>query len=215
MYGIKWSILIPSITERWPAPVIRKVSEQAKAYPPGTIEVIAVTDNRIRTVGAKRNTLLSMARGDYISFIDDDDDIAEAYVGTILPTLGSADVTVFRQEAILVRERQVHRCRYSLRFRERTLQPAADPTTGETLTDDHGMLVSAYEGPPAHTHVWRSTVARGVLFPLRNWQEDTAWCDIVSRRCKTEVQIDDTLYYYIMNSEKSATRGANATPPNV
>lgn len=213
MYGIKWSILIASITERWPAPVIRKVAEQAKAYG-GQIEVLAITDNRLRTVGAKRNTLLSMARGDYVSFVDDDDDVRDDYVGRIVPTLGSADVTVFKQEAILVRERQVHRCRYTLRARERTLVPVIDPVTGATEVDNEGRLVSAYEGPPAHTHVWRATIARAVAFPLKNWQEDTTWCDIVARRCQSEVQIPETLYFYQMDSEKSATRGSNATPPS-
>jgi glycosyltransferase involved in cell wall biosynthesis len=198
------SILIAALSERWPQTVIAEVTRQAAKR--DDVEVLVLMDNRLRSVGAKRNVLLGMARGEYLTFIDDDDEIAPNYVEAIASRLGQADVIVFPHDAYLLRENVLHRCRYSLKYVERSLTPVHDPTTGDPATED-GRLVMAYTGPPAHTHVWRASIARAVLFPLRNWQEDIAWCDIVRRRAQTEVAIDDTLYRYLMDSEKSATRG--------
>src|SRR3990172_9946081 len=50
----------------------------------GKVEVICNVDNKQKTTGQKRNELLQAARGKYISFIDDDDWVADYYVEEIL-----------------------------------------------------------------------------------------------------------------------------------
>src|SRR3990172_1178103 len=50
----------------------------------GKVEVICNVDNKQKTTGQKRNELLQAARGKYISFIDDDDWVADEYVNEIL-----------------------------------------------------------------------------------------------------------------------------------
>lgn len=57
-------------------------------------------DNLKRSIGRKRNDLLAVAQGEYVTFIDDDDWVADNYVVTILNHLG-ADVTTFDVEVTL------------------------------------------------------------------------------------------------------------------
>jgi hypothetical protein len=80
-----WSILISGIPERFH--LVHKLlfsllEQQAVARMPD-VELLYLLDNRRRTVGAKRNSLLGMARGEYASFIDDDDEVANDYVQKI------------------------------------------------------------------------------------------------------------------------------------
>ena len=58
------------------------------------VEVLALMDNQRRTIGDKRNTLLDIARGEFVTFVDDDDTVTDDYISTLLSALG-ADVTVF------------------------------------------------------------------------------------------------------------------------
>ena len=54
---------------------------------PHEVELHILLDQKQMSVGAKRNALLTMARGRYIAFIDDDDWIASSYVADILAAI--------------------------------------------------------------------------------------------------------------------------------
>jgi ubiquinone/menaquinone biosynthesis C-methylase UbiE len=91
------SILICSLVERndiFLTRLIRSVQKQIEEKP---VELIVFSDNAKRPVGTKRNDLLKLARGKYVSFIDDDDRISETYVDDILEEIinWSPDVIVF------------------------------------------------------------------------------------------------------------------------
>ena len=77
------SILIPSLPERIHllSSVLSDLHEQSKGKP---VEVLVLTDNRHRTTGQKRNQLIGLAQGRFISFVDDDDSVAADYVDQIL-----------------------------------------------------------------------------------------------------------------------------------
>ena len=64
----------------------------------GIEPVEILTDNGGGSVGVKRQRLLEQATGDYVVFIDDDDDINPQYVPLILPHLGTCDVIGFEGE---------------------------------------------------------------------------------------------------------------------
>jgi hypothetical protein len=53
------------------------------------VEHLILSDNRKRSIGAKRQALLDIARGQYIAFVDDDDDIADGYVEELLAAAAS------------------------------------------------------------------------------------------------------------------------------
>ena len=102
------SILIPSVFDRDPAPLTKKLLGQIGDK---AVEVLVLTDNRKRSTGHKRQALLDMARGAYVTYIDDDDDISFDYIHEIywvineqlkLGPCGRANVIVFNSTSQLL-----------------------------------------------------------------------------------------------------------------
>jgi hypothetical protein len=54
---------------------------------PDAVEIIYIKDNREISIGAKRQKLLEQANGDYFVMIDDDDDITDDYIFSILKAI--------------------------------------------------------------------------------------------------------------------------------
>jgi len=80
---VRLSILIATMPRRAAklAEMLARLEPQAAHKP---VEVLVLRDNRRRSVGSKRNALLQIARGDYVSFVDDDDEVHPDYVEAIL-----------------------------------------------------------------------------------------------------------------------------------
>jgi len=83
---MKLSILIPTLIER--------VESLKALYDSLTdqignkdVEIILNSDDRQKTIGQKRNELISKAKGDYIVFVDDDDRVPDYYVEKILKAI--------------------------------------------------------------------------------------------------------------------------------
>ncbi len=51
------------------------------------VEVLYLIDNKCMTVGDKRNKLKSIASGEYIVFVDDDDIIIETYINDLIEAM--------------------------------------------------------------------------------------------------------------------------------
>ena len=196
-----WSILIAAIPERYhlAQPLLYSLLEAQGVERNPDIELLYLMDNRRRSVGAKRNALLDAARGEYVSFIDDDDAVAPGYVARVLDALRrhrGVDVVCFPQRATIQPSGVVHECTYSLAHKTRELKPTAMPN------------VFAWTGPPAHTMVWRRAVIGDTRFPEKQFGEDVEWVDAVCARASSEAQIEGApLYFYQFDSERSATRG--------
>lgn len=100
------SILTPSVPSRW-SKLADLHAELAHQIGDGPVEHLIFVDNKRRTIGAKRDTLLRMARGKYVAFVDDDDWVSPDYVSSILETyyvmrdLALPDVITFRQRSII------------------------------------------------------------------------------------------------------------------
>ena len=80
---MKLSILIctvPSRVDSYFPKLLKKLESQLNK----NVEVLWLGDDKKRSVGEKRNNLLSIANGEYVTFVDDDDDISDDYVKTIL-----------------------------------------------------------------------------------------------------------------------------------
>ena len=185
------SILIPSIPERLSTAIglYRRIQEVVKAYP---VEIIMLTDNRIRTIGAKREQLKNMATGDYLCFVDDDDKISDNY-HFICHAIGQgADVITFKQHCI------VDHWECWVDF---------DLAHTENQTFEPGATI---ERLPWHVCAWKRELVQDISFPLEGresmYGEDWAWCEQALKRVKTQTKIDESLHTYIFNSSSTAAK---------
>jgi glycosyltransferase involved in cell wall biosynthesis len=93
MSDIKLSILVCGITNRNSSILLSHLERQTLDKP---VEILSLTDNRKMKVGKKRDLLIGMASGEYVSFVDDDDWVSDDYVDSILSkTHESVDVITF------------------------------------------------------------------------------------------------------------------------
>lgn len=89
-YPYDWSVLIPTIPGRETglARLINSIREKVtRICPEMKYEICIAFDNKEKSVGAKREQLQQDAKGKYSSFIDDDDDITDAYIEDLWATI--------------------------------------------------------------------------------------------------------------------------------
>jgi cellulose synthase/poly-beta-1,6-N-acetylglucosamine synthase-like glycosyltransferase len=170
------SILTPAIWNRDSARFLAAaISEQIGNSP---VEHLVLFDNRARSIGAKRQALVDIARGEYVAFVDDDDDISPDYVDRLLKAAKTnADVITFRQRAIYNGlESEVH---FGINNQDGPFTPG-----GTTLR------------APWHVCAWKRERVKDCLFAESNYGEDLAWCMQARRRARTAHHIDAVLHTY-------------------
>lgn len=180
-----WSILVPSICTR-DRKVFDKLCRLAEPFS-DTVEVLALADNRRRSIGLKRQALLDAARGFYVSFVDDDDDVSDEYIRSVCRAIFAYEkqagslpsVVCFASEAWLDGLGP-----YRVRF---TPRATGNPEVrlGETV-----------ERPPWHVCVWMTDIARTARFPDSNYGEDWAWASQLRVRVPSAVEMEEVLHYY-------------------
>lgn len=150
------------------------------------VELIYFGDNKSRTVGEKRNNLISLAQGKYVVFIDDDDDVTDDYVSEILLAIEqNVDVINFKV-SITINGGSAKDVIYSKEFTDKNL-----PTH--------------YERSPNHIMCFKTELARQTKYNDISFGEDSLWASQIRHLIKTETNIDKTLYFYISNHATSET----------
>lgn len=188
---MKLSILIPTVRSRIGETLpylLDEIDRQARGLP---VEVLALYDNKTRTVGAKRNSLIAAASGLYLAFVDDDDWIEPDYVESILYFIDrrpAPDVIVF-DHVVTVDGGPPRRCVYGV----------------EMTPDDSGEV---WIGRPAHTHAWAEWIPRKHRFPDLTVGEDRKWSQNACREVKVQARIPRVLYWYRRDTARSETRPA-------
>lgn len=183
--SIKLSILIatvPSRIEYFYPSIMKQLLDQTEEYK--DIEILALFDNKKRSIGKKRQEMINIAQGEYIVFVDDDDRIAKDYIKSIMTALYNnlkIDVVVFNQICTINGGKGML-CKYGIEF-------------------EYGKINggSEWRGKPAHTMVWRSDIVKKHKYSDRGNGEDIEWVKRASKDIKTQVRIDKTLYYYDAN----------------
>jgi len=178
----KLSILTPTIPNRYEqANYLAETIQQQIAnagIPHGTVEHLSLCDNKTRSIGEKRQSLVDIANGEYFAFCDDDDDISSDYVESLLEGIKSdADVITFKQQAIYNGiESIVH---FGLNNQDMPFNP-------------NGITLRA----PWHICAWKKERVKNCVFGFNNYGEDKIWCLQARKRARTGFHIDKILHTY-------------------
>lgn len=159
-YAYDWSVLIATMTgrEQTLERLLDSLHEKLRRLAPGLrVEVCLEYDAKEQSIGVKRQSLLQRARGKYVSFIDDDDDITDAYIEDL--------------QACLQGGHQVMRLRG---------QMGGHPFVHSTeITLNHPMATmdepAVFQRPPNHLNPMLADIAKLVSFKDATYGEDLDW----------------------------------------
>ena len=184
MSEILLTILVPTVPSRinyfYPR-IMKQLLDQTKKY--NNIELVSFFDNKKRTIGKKRDEMLKLAQGKYVTFVDDDDRLSNDYVDEIMNAITNNDVDCIVYNVICcVNNGKNKLCKYGIEFE---------------YGDINGGL--EWRGKPAHTMIWKRSIAIKHNYSNRQNGEDMDWVKRAYLDIKTQHRIDKTLYYYDAN----------------
>jgi len=189
------SILIPSVFDRDASGLADKLRTQVGDK---GIEILILTDNRRRSTGRKRQALLDMAQGNFVTCIDDDDSVSDNYVECIYEAIMSTqddppDVIVFNSQAQLLgygfgENPYIVRCGIEFENEDSHME------------GDHRVDITR---KPWHWCVWRSALAKTATFPDGYIDDDWFWLRQLMPKVKKQHRIDRVLHYYQYNHKTS------------
>lgn len=192
--GVALSILVPSVSTRRKTFAPRMADTlfgQHELLPPADrqrVEILMLTDAKGVLVGDKRNSMVRIARGDYVVFVDDDDRVTPDYITSLLAATSSgADCLTF-DASVSVNGQPAKVCHYSMKY-------AADQNT-----------VTEYLRLPNHITAVRRVLALACPFPSKQFGEDAEYAMRLKPTLQTEHRIERVLYHYDYSDVTSETR---------
>lgn len=185
-YAYDWSVLIPTMPGREAGlfHLMDTIREKvARICPELRVEFCLAFDNRETSIGLKRQSLLTQATGKYLSFIDDDDDITDAYIEDLLECFKGGF--------------------HTMRLRGQMSQYTFTHTTAVQLTDRMATKDDppVFQRPPNHLNPMLSEIAKLVAFKDAVHGEDLDWTIRLFQRkfLETEYRSDPSRIHYIYN----------------
>ncbi len=180
------SILIPSVPNRHSQlhTLFKNLAWQVENYG-DDVEILVFLDNKKRSIGLKRQALLDIAKGTYVTWIDDDDEPDMDYVHEVMEVLHGSfhpDVITINQEVYIDGNGP-----YSLTFK------AGHP-------DNEEVGETPATRPPWHTCIWKRETVKDCKFPDLMYGEDWAWAEQANKLIRHSFHIDKVLLTYIFNS---------------
>lgn len=180
---MKLSILIASIPSRLTNGLKPLMDEIERQIGDKSVEILALTDNKRRTIGMKKEVLVQAANGKYLAFIDDDDMVCEGYIDEILAHVDSGvDVIHWQQKCILNNENPFI-CYHGLKH------------SNQEAHKKNGRWVDITR-QPSHTSAWKAELAKRHHFNDVSYWEDWDWAKRLVAEAKTEINIPKVLSIY-------------------
>lgn len=177
----KLSILIAALESRRWNDIVDQLNEQIIKFN-ASAEVLVCLDNGEKTSGVKRQSLLEQATGDYICYVDDDDEVSKDYITQMVNGCNSgADVVSFNLN--LFKEG---------RYKE-TWSMGCYPNSRK----DGIMLIN-------HLCAWKRTIAQRVSWcPFLGNSDDHVWSQplFFGGLVKTCLHINTSLYHYYFQQQ--------------
>lgn len=189
-----FSILILGVPDRMESlsKLIQKLEDQVdKNNLKGEVEILALIDNKTRTVGNKRQSLLDTCEGRFVAYLDDDDTISDDYIPEIVSAIKLdryVDVVSFNQETRINND-PPNIVYFGLQYENTEYYPG----------------VPVYR-KPFHMCAWNRNIAKQVRFKNISLTEDWAWIEELCKLAKTEFHIDKILHYYLFNSTTTTSK---------
>lgn len=180
---MKLSILICSIYERFDS--LKLLTNKLNSQVNSDVEVLSISDNCKMPLGVKMNALMSLASGEYVTFVDDDDMVSDDYIESLLAEMEThPDVITFKVMRYVngVEDLPVY---YHKEFGENKNEP------------------DRYLRIPNHIMCFRRELAQKVKFKENNFGIDTIFAEEILPMIETERSIDKFLYHYYFNPENS------------
>lgn len=183
-----WSILIATTGRRE-----ERFKKLLKLLLPQTnykdIEVIAYWNNGELPLANIRQALINSAQGEYISFIDDDDEIPKDYCNTIYPLLDGVDYIGFRLQ---------------LYHNGEKMRPTFHSLKYSNWSEDE----KGYYRNISHLNPIKRNIVLRIPFVAENQvPEDADWSQRIAPYVKTQHYIKKIMYYYYHNTEDSLWHG--------
>ena len=185
------SILIGAIPERFDK--ARSLYERLMAeVGDKPVQVLLIMDNRIMQIGEKRDALVQLAAGKYISFIDDDEDFFPGYIDFMLDACSkNVDVITFLQKCTIDGNS------FTVNFDLNNIE------NEEARKNESGNYIDINRRP-FHVCGWRSKIAKSEHFAAVGYGEDWDWCQRILPKCKTQYKIPGHMHHYIWDSKTTA-----------
>jgi hypothetical protein len=183
------SILIPSVPNRIVSlsKLFQKLESQSQGLENSRdVEILVFLDNKTRSIGYKRESLVHIARGKFLSFVDDDDDVEDWYVFDAIKAIKEnpyVDVITFKEYVILNDSP-----RYELTFQLGHPHPYQAPDMQFTR-------------PPWHSCFWRREIAQKHHFNDSMYGEDWFWASQLNSEAITSFHIDKFMRTYRFNDK--------------
>ena len=182
-YEYDWSILIPTLVERSDklTRLLTSIHEKRQRICPTLkIEFCISCDNREKSVGLKREELLKGAKGKYMSFVDDDDDLTDAYF----------------EDALACIQGGFHVSRLRGQMSQYTFTHSIENKLTDPMARDEVFL-----RPPNHLNVMLTDIGNLIRFKDASRGEDLDWTIRLAKTgfLRSEYQSDYSRIHYIYN----------------
>lgn len=188
------SILICSIPSRFQK-LMQLHAEISALVEDRDIEILILTDNKARSIGAKREALKNICNGKYFLYLDDDDSL---YSLKEIYEACKKDVDVITYKI---------RCTNS--SGKQYIVTVGLGNDIEHNNDGEGNYIDL-KRPPFTQAAWNKKF-KSIPFPDKNYAEDTEWGELANREAKTEIHIDEVLQGY--NFDPAVSEAVVSLPP--
>ncbi len=179
----KLSILICSLSSRPES--LQRLEKSLNKQITDDVEIMTMVDDGSMEIGTKRNVLVRQSLGEYVVFIDDDDEVSDDYIPQILEAIESGPDVVGITVEMTVNGKNPEIGLCSMRFKE-----------WATIPDKEHPGRKKYIRTPHHLCPVRREIALKCPFPDTSFGEDRFYSNAIKPYLKTESFISKTIYFY-------------------
>lgn len=178
---------VPSRAKSFLPAILTQLEQQVKGL--SIVEVLYLGDNKLMSVGEKRNALVKLAKGKYVVFVDDDDRISPNYVQRLI------DGIVYRDASNVEPDCVCFNAKIAING-----GPAVDVYFSKNNMRDTNTK-TAYLRVPNHLMCVKRSIALETPYLEISRGEDADYAKRLLPKLKVEHLLGDTLYYYDFNSQ--------------